>query len=821
MLTRLFRRYTTGRKVKSGQPGDVDGDATVVLSSLDVEEDASCWKPGDVILERYKVEQVFSGAMGKVYIATHLGWGVKMAIKSPRKEVLADEEGIQRIIREADGWVRLGLHPNIASCYYVLSIDNIPHIFIEYVNGGTLEEWIQEGRCTDMRTALTLAIQCCNGMEYTHSLGIIHRDIKPHNILITRDGLVKISDFGILRSINEPEPADMSQSSVKNSNPDTTVGFMGTPNYASPEQLRNTHKVDKRTDIFSFGLCLWRMFCGRRPYKKNTEGKCPEPTPADSDMVLPFGLVEILKKSVAHQPQDRYQDFSEFKEGLNNVYLDLFGVACPYAIMEHIDLKAESLNNRAVSLVELGKIRQAAVCLSHTLEINDRLPEALFNLLTLKWRRSTENPIRILRRIETTKKRFTDLTLFDDLEKEIREYLSQNETIQRPPRNKNLELRLCLSKTPMEVFRDAQLRRSVQNNIITLMQRRNFSECYQTLMTSWKHEGFKKEKFYFKIYEQLLPEGRKKGIEAAQRITIQRGKKGGADLLVILPGRNTIYTAAGNDCHVVGRKIGSRKIEEKLTQLPANISVLTASPKGNRLAIALEDGGIVVYSFKNNTQSLLYTDSSGSCAASTLNFTPDGRFILAGYADGRVKRLETESRDVLEIHIAEGGDVGIHCLRVLSDSQFVAGCEDGSLRFADWKSDEFIRTVEAHGHPVSSLSVSPGSQWIVSCSDDRLVKVWSSDGTCRKTLTEHEEPVTAVLALADEQTIATGCEDDTVRLWNIRTGECGKVLDARGDGVCSLNYGPSSHMFLSGCNDGSIIMWTIIYELEFEPMEMA
>ncbi|MBC8318691.1 MAG: serine/threonine protein kinase [Desulfobulbaceae bacterium] len=822
MLTRFFRRSTTGQKNKSGQPADDDGDATVVLSSAECdEEDESGWKPGDVIQDRYRVEQVFSGAMGKVYIATHLGWGVKMAIKAPRKEALADEEGIQRIIREADGWVRLGLHPNIAACYYVLSIDNIPHIYIEYVNGGTLEEWIQEGRCNDMRTALTLAIQFCNGMEYTHSMGIIHRDIKPHNILITRDGLLKISDFGILQTVNEAEPVDTSPSSAKKRSADGNAGFIGTPNYASPEQLRNTHKVDTRTDIFSFGLCLWRMFCGKRPYKKNTEGICPEPTPADSRIILSPELTDILKKSVAHDPADRYQDFASFKEALNNVYLDLFGVACPYAIMGHIDLRAESLNNRAVSLAELGKISQAAVCLSQTLEINDRLPEALFNLLTLKWRRSSENPDRILRRIETTRKRFPDSTLFDDLEKEIREYLSQSKTIHRPVRNKNLELRLCLSKTPMEVFRGAQLRRSVQNNIITLLQRRNFPECYETLMTSWKHEDFKKEKFYFKIYEQLLPEGQKKGISTAQRITIQRGKKSGADLLIILPGKSTIYSAASNDCHIVGRKIGARKTEEKLTRLPTNISVLAASPKGNRLAIGLDDGSIVIYSFKNDTQSLLYEDSSGSSVARALSFTPDGRFILAGYDDGRVKRMECESRDVLELDIVEDGDAGIQCLRVLADSQFVAGSKDGSLRFADWKSGDLVRTIEAHGRPVSSLSVSPGGQWVVSCSADRLVKVWGLDGTCIQTFAGHEEPVSAVLALADEQTIVTGCEDDAVRLWNIQTGECSAVLDARGDGVCSLNYGPSSHMFLSGCNDGSIIMWTIIYELEFETMEIA
>lgn len=816
MLTRLFRRATAGHKGQSDHSADASGDATVVLSVSDVEDDENGWKPGDVILERYKVEEVFAGAMGQVYISTHLGWDVKMAIKAPRKEVLADEEGIQRIIREADGWVKLGLHPNIASCYYVLSIENIPYIFIEYVNGGTLEEWIKENRCNDMRTALTLAIQFCNGMEYTHSQGIIHRDVKPHNILITRDGLVKISDFGILGSINETELADSGKSAGTSSHPDETVGFMGTPNYASPEQLRDTHQVDKRTDIFSFGLCLWRMFCGKRPYKKNTEGKCPDPTSADSSIVLPPALKEILKKSVAFNPKDRFQDFSELKEALNNVYLDLFDISCPYAIMESIDLKAENLNNRAVSLAELGKIRQAAVCLTHTLEINDRLPEALFNLLTLRWRRSKENPQRILRRIETTKKSFPGLTFFDELEEEIRNDLAQNGTVKHSVTNKGLKLRLCLSKTPMEVFREAQLRRSVQNNIITLMQRRNFSECYQTLMTSWRHEAFKKEKFYFKIYEQLLPEGKKKAIRSAQRMIVQRGEKGGAEMLAVVPVRNTIYTAAKEDCRIVGRPIGSRKGVEKFTKLPTNISALTAGPKGNRLAIALDNGSIVIYSFKNKTQSLLYSDSSKSVQAEAIGFSSDSQFVLAGDATGCVKIMDCESRDVKKVIVSEKS--AIHCLGMLGNTRFVVGCEDGRLRFADWKRGEVLQTVEAHNEPVSFLAVSPARQWVVTCSGDRLVKVWGLDGSCKRTFAEHEEPITAILMLADERTIITGCEDDTIRLWDMESGECREVLDARGDGVCSFTHGLAPHMFLSGCNDGSIIMWTVIYELEFDNM---
>ena len=146
MLTRLFRRDTAGHKGQSDQLADADGDATVMLSaSAVVEDDENGWKPGDVLLDRYKVEEVFAGAMGKVYISTHLGWDVKMAIKSPRKEVLADEEGIHRIIREADGLVSLVctqiLHPAITYCPSIKS----PIFLLNMLTAGPLKSGLWKG----------------------------------------------------------------------------------------------------------------------------------------------------------------------------------------------------------------------------------------------------------------------------------------------------------------------------------------------------------------------------------------------------------------------------------------------------------------------------------------------------------------------------------------------------------------------------------------------------------------------------------------------------------------------------------------------------
>ena len=357
------------------------------------------WKPGDLILDLYEVKSVVSGGMGDVFIADHNKWNVKFAIKAPNQMILSDEEFLMRILREAKSWTEIGLHPNIAYCYFVKNLYEVPHIFIEYVDGGNLKNWIEDMRCAEMRTALDLAIQFCSGMAYAHNRGMVHRDIKPANILITKEGILKITDFGIAKVGDEKEPSNYRKFDTDDDS--KTKGYIGTPEYSSPEQLMDAHNLGPETDIFSFGLCLWEMLCGIKPYAIASEKtEIPDPKAIRPD--IPDDLAFLLRQVVAYERKERQEigGFEALKKRLKAIYRGLFNEDSPHSSLETINLEADGLNNQGISFAELGKMEEAEACFRQALEREPLNPSAIFNLGLLEWRSGRIADDEVLRRLE-------------------------------------------------------------------------------------------------------------------------------------------------------------------------------------------------------------------------------------------------------------------------------------------------------------------------------------------------------------------------------------------------------------------------------------
>src|SRR5262249_14794208 len=201
------------------------------------------------------------GGMGEVYRARDLKLKREVAIKILPDEFSRDADRVSRFQREAEVLASLN-HPNIAQIYGLEESNNTRCIVMELVDGETLQERLKRG-ATPIDEALPIATQICEALEAAHEKGIIHRDLKPANIKLTKNGAVKVLDFGLAR-MREAESAvtNLSNSPTLMSGASTPGMIMGTAAYMSPEQAKG-RPVDARTDIFAFGAVLYEMLTGR------------------------------------------------------------------------------------------------------------------------------------------------------------------------------------------------------------------------------------------------------------------------------------------------------------------------------------------------------------------------------------------------------------------------------------------------------------------------------------------------------------------------------------------------------------------------------
>jgi eukaryotic-like serine/threonine-protein kinase len=260
---------------------------------------------------RYRiVRKLGSGGMADVYLAEDQELGRQIAIKILNDRHAHDEQFVERFRREAKNAAGLS-HPNIVSIYDRGEFDGAYYIAMEYLEGRTLKELIVRNGPTPVPIAIDYARQILSAIAFAHRNGVVHRDIKPHNIVVGRDGRLKVTDFGIARS-------GASQMTEAGS-------IIGTAQYLSPEQARGAH-VDQRSDIYSTGVVLYEMLTGEVPFTGDTPveiamkhlSKVP-PAPSELNDKVPHDLDAIVLRALAKEPEQRYQSSEEMDADLGRV----------------------------------------------------------------------------------------------------------------------------------------------------------------------------------------------------------------------------------------------------------------------------------------------------------------------------------------------------------------------------------------------------------------------------------------------------------------------------------------------------------------------
>src|SRR6185295_179804 len=266
-------------------------------------------RPGTLI-GAYRVEAPLGeGGMGTVYRATDTKLNRPVAIKF-LSDQLADVAARRRFQREAQMASSLN-HPHIITVFDVGEFEGRQYLVTEFVDGGTLKDWLKAEPRTWRQTVELLA-GVADGLAAAHKAGILHRDIKPANILVAQNGYAKLADFGLAKLTQSETDADATKTLTEaHTKPGMIVGTIA---YMSPEQASGT-ALDARSDIFSFGVVLYESLAGRRPFSGISELELlktiihgtPEPLPEE----LPQPLRNVVEKALERDPEERYQSMRE------------------------------------------------------------------------------------------------------------------------------------------------------------------------------------------------------------------------------------------------------------------------------------------------------------------------------------------------------------------------------------------------------------------------------------------------------------------------------------------------------------------------------
>ncbi len=262
-----------------------------------------------------------AGGMGEVYRAKDPRLGRELALKILPVALAKDEERLARFEREARAASGLN-HPNIVTIYDIGQADTISYISMELVQGRTLRELVSDGPLAPKRL-LPIAVQIADGLAKAHDAGIVHRDLKPENVMVTRDGVVKILDFGLAKLGRH---AIDGVSKVATAVPDTQPGMvMGTVGYMSPEQASG-RAVDFRSDQFSFGSILYELTTGTRAFARTTAAETQaaiirdEPLPVQSAVPnAPIALRWMIERCLTKDPDERYASTRDLARDLTNL----------------------------------------------------------------------------------------------------------------------------------------------------------------------------------------------------------------------------------------------------------------------------------------------------------------------------------------------------------------------------------------------------------------------------------------------------------------------------------------------------------------------
>ena len=722
------------------------------------------WDIGDVILDLYKVTDILGeGGMGKVYKVHHQNWNMDLAVKSPLPKAIEGAGGKENFVREAETWVNLGLHPNTVSCYYVRTLGDIPRVFAEFVEGGSLKDWIdsrklyESGTEKSLKRILDIAIQFAWGLDYAHEQGLVHQDIKPANVMMAADGTAKITDFGLAkaRPMSGGMLAQDSNQSIL-----VTAGGM-TEAYCSPEQYAGK-PLNRKTDIWSWAVSILEMFTGEATWRfgfaaaKALESYIEHGANKQNIPEMPTSLTGLLKQCFQDDPKNRPATIAEIVNTVKAIYEEVTGKGYFRPEPKSDDLRADSLNNHAISYLDLNREDDAIRCWQMALSADPLHLGSTFNYGYLSWK----------------KKQITDVGFLTKMK----------------------ELENSKGSDP-DYWRSLGWIYLESGNIEELehLQKSEF--------------GIEDEAFRKAFNDQDRPIGRH-----LRTFDINTGEV----LSVGFSPDGNYFLSGGSDQTIALWEVLSGKVIRRFGERSGLTRSVCFSPDGNH-ALSIDGKFIRLWNILTGEEVIKFQGHTGRIHSAC--FSPDGKYILSGGEDtARLWKVSNgteliqfgeQSEDAFSVCFSPDGRYAIFDRLIRGTSLW------------EVETGQEIRRLESK-FISDSVCFSPDGHYVIQgCRNNNIYMCDVSNGKVIKQFKGHTSEVKSVCISPDGRFILSGSGGDwdygsefSIRLWEVNTGRQLRQFEGHKNSVTSLCFSPKGRYAISGSRDKSIKLWEVYYPVK-------
>jgi WD40 repeat protein/serine/threonine protein kinase len=726
------------------------------------------WQFGDVVLDQYEVlDVVHGGGMGLVHRVRHRGWQVDLAVKTPRPALVARPGALDGFAAEAEAWVGLGLHPHTVNCVYVRTVDDLPRVFAEWVDGGSVADVVRDGRLyagdstAALRRILDMAVQVAWGLEHAHTNGLIHQDVKPANVMLDRDWTAKVTDFGLAK-------ARVAGGEAATPPPGTSLvasyGGM-TRAYCSPEQATAATgapvTLTRATDVWSWALTVLEMFNGAMPGAGYGQAGAEalaaflDSGPArQGPPPIPPAVARLLTRCLTPDPAARPRHMDQLATELAGVYADITGEPYPREPSAPATLLADGLSNQALSMLDLGHDARAEELWEQALRAEPHHAQSVYNRGLHRWRAGRLTDTQLVAELEAV--------CADDGGDGTDEYLLGMVHLERGA-----------PADAAEKLRATAVRRPADPDVAAAVAAAEREPADRVPVELTGHTG--------RVRSVALTDG---------GLVVSGAGDDQGDYQASFDGTVRLWDPARAACVVT---------------LPVDRERVTALATDGALLVAKRsDGAAVVWDLETRTHlQLLHGFEDGW--RTSIDVTGD--LAVTGSPQGPVQLWRARTGRLLRTWTDREERSTVATVGLTRDGRLALRADEKRLRVWDTATGRLIRVLESDGQIALSRDRSLALLFDLAAHELRVCAV--ETGEVVHTAPCDQDWGWTVLDDSGRVALSTGGQDRRLRVWELTSGRCLRTLTFWRVGVDSAALTPDGTLAALGCSDRTVRWWRL------------